>query len=379
MAQREHYIDRLRTVMTVVVLSAHVSMTYGGSGDWFYREVPVSRSLSSILFTLFTGIQQTYLMGLFFLIAGYFTPPSLHRKGFGHFLLGRTLRLAIPLLVFGALIGPLTIVMVEMCTTPGPHSLWPTFLEVWQQDGFTNGPLWFAQALLIFSIGYCIWRLIATRLHSNRPLHLVQTPAPVPSWRMWLLSALGVGAGAFLLRQPFPLYDRHFGLWLGYFASYIFLFSVGVAAWHFDWLSQLTWRDARPWLIISFLVFPILPAVRARFHGPGVNELFAGGFTWPAALYAFWEPFIAWGLISALLLLFRRFANSPSPLWDWLGRKSYAVYAIHPPVLVAIALWLRKWHASPIAKCGVVTVLGCAASWLIADALLRLPLAKRIL
>jgi hypothetical protein len=56
---------------------------------------------------------------------------------------------------------------------------------------------------------------------------------------------------------------------------------------------------------------------------------------------AFWEPFVAWGLIAAWLPLFRRYMNRPSGLWTWLNRRSYAVYTIHPLVLVGIALLLR--------------------------------------
>jgi peptidoglycan/LPS O-acetylase OafA/YrhL len=114
-------------------------------------------------------------------------------------------------------------------------------------------------------------------------------------------------------------------------------------------------------------------------HGPGSNEIFAGGMTWPALVYALWEPFLAWGIIAGLLLLFRNCVNATSSLWDWLGRRSYAVYAIHPPILVGISLFLRRWHASPFPKTAVLTTLGCAASWLAAELLLRIPGMQRIL
>jgi hypothetical protein len=64
-----------------------------------------------------------------------------------------------------------------------------------------------------------------------------------------------------------------------------------------------------------------------------------------AFLYAFWEPFIAWGIIAALLLWFRGHLNQPSATWEWLGRRAYAVYIIHPPVLVGISLLLHRWVA----------------------------------
>jgi hypothetical protein len=40
-------------------------------------------------------------MGILFLLAGYFTPGSLERKGYARFLSDRFLRLGLPLLAFG--------------------------------------------------------------------------------------------------------------------------------------------------------------------------------------------------------------------------------------------------------------------------------------
>ena len=86
MAQRDLYIDRLRTVMTALVVVFHAAITYGGSGGWFYHEVKSSTSLPSTLLTLFCGTNQAYFMGFFFLLAGYFTPASLERKGYTRFI-----------------------------------------------------------------------------------------------------------------------------------------------------------------------------------------------------------------------------------------------------------------------------------------------------
>jgi hypothetical protein len=42
-------------------------------------------------------------------------------------------------------------------------------------------------------------------------------------------------------------------------------------------------------------------------------------------------------------------------------------------VLVSIALLLHGWIAPALAKFGVVGLLACIATWLIADPLVRLP------
>jgi hypothetical protein len=93
---------------------------------------------------------------------------------------------------------------------------------------------------------------------------------------------------------------------------------------------------------------------------------------------AWWEPFIAWGAIAALLLVFRWYMNRPSGIWIWLNRRSYAVNIIHPVVLVGISLLLRGWAAPALIKFAVTGTLACATCWMVADPLVRAPSLRRI-
>ena len=372
MAQRDFYIDRLRSVMTVMVILHHTAITYGAPGGWFWTELKPSGAPSSVLLTLFVSTNQAYFMGFFFLLAGYFTPASLERKGYARFIGDRFLRLGLPLLAFGLLLGPLTAAIVNYAQGDG---FWIVFPWLWRHREFINGPLWFAQALLIFSLAYCAWRSVA-----GAPLAQAErAPTPVPAYRWWLASALGVGAAALAIRQFVPVGQNVFGLQLAYFAGYIFLFAAGIAAWRHDWLRQLTWKNARPWIRTLAIAWPALPVgiliIRAVTGNRSPDT--SGGFSWASVLYAFWEPFVAWGLISAWLLVFRKYMNEPSNFWNWLNRRAYAVYIIHPPVLVGIALLFHPWAAPALVKFGVVGTLACIATWLVSDPLVRLPGVRR--
>jgi len=375
MSQRAFPLDRLRTAMTFVVLIGHSWMTYGADGDWFYREFPGSRSPFSVLGTLYCLTNQTFLMGLFFLIAGYFTTASYDRKSIPRFITDRALRLGLPLLAFGFVLGPLTVGMVDAASGRG---FWASITLLWQNKQFINGPMWFAEALFLMSLGYCLWRLLTSRLRTQQApashLHLTS----VPGNRAWLLSAIAVGMAAYIVRIWMPVDTRYFGLWLGYFPSYIFLFSLGVCCWRFQWLFRLTWRQARLWLIIACFVWPAMPAAAIILKLRGQNPYFAGGMTAASLLYALWEPFVAWGLIAAGLILFQTQFVRPSSLLNWLSRRSYAVYVIHPPVLVAVCLLFRHWHAPAPIKFAVAGTLGSTVVWLVADPLVRLPALRRI-
>jgi peptidoglycan/LPS O-acetylase OafA/YrhL len=373
MPQRAFYIDRLRTVMTVLVILHHTAITYGAIGGWWWQEIAPNGSASSTLLILFCTTNQAYFMGFFFLLAGYFTPPSLERKGYARFIGDRFLRLGIPLLAFILILGPVTSAIVTAMQGQG---FWPTIVWLWHHKRVINGPLWFAQALLIFSIGYCAWRAVA-----GAPLAgAVRKPSSVPAYGWWLASALGVGAAALAIRQFVPTGVNIFGLQLGYFSTYIFLFAAGIAAWRYDWLRQLSLKRAWPWIVTLIVAWPAMPVAVAiaRASPNGSNLSFSGGFSWTAIVYAFWEPFVAWGLIAAWLLFSRAYMNRESKLWAWLNRRAYAVYIIHPPVLVTISMLMHGWAAPALVKFGVTGTLACVATWLVADPLVRLPGVRRV-
>jgi hypothetical protein len=208
-----------------------------------------------------------------------------------------------------------------------------------------------------------------------------RVPRPVPPTSAWLLSALGVFVAALVIRQFVPTGRNIFGLQLGYFASYIFLFAVGISAWRHDWLNQLSWKNARPWIAALIIAWPGLPIsifIARSARSSGSTSSFSGGLSWQSVTYAMWEPFVAWGLIAAWLLVFRDRMNQPSSFWNWVNRRAYAVYIIHPPILVAIALMLHQWNAPALIKFAAIGALVIPSCWFFADPLVRLPLSRRI-
>jgi peptidoglycan/LPS O-acetylase OafA/YrhL len=360
--------------MTALIILHHTAITYGGSGGWFWREYDTSAAPSSLLLTLFCATNQAYFMGFFFLLAAYYTPRSLERKGYGKFLLDRFLRLGLPLLFFILVLGPVTAAIVDYAIGNG---FWPTIRFLWNHQRIINGPLWFAQALLIFSLGYCLWRAA----FGSKLTSVQQQPKPLPAGIRWLLGALGVAALSLAVRLYIPVGTNVFGLQLAYFPGYVFLFAIGIAAWRHNWLSQLVWKQARPWIVTMGLAWPCLPIgiLLAKHLQSSGNTDTNGGLTWTAALYALWEPLVAWGAICLWLLIFRKRMNQPSAFWDWLNRRAYAVYIFHPPVLVGIALLLHGWQAPPLMKFAVTGSLTIAACWLISDPIVRLPGIRRII
>lgn len=367
------FIDRLRGLLTVLVIAHHTAITYGGSGSWFYREVHDGGAPFSLLLTLFCSVNQAFFMGLFFLLAGYFTPPALAAKGLRRFVLDRLLRLGLPLLAFGLVLGPLT---VAIASTQQGRPLLARWWQLLSAGQFVIGPLWFAWALLLLSAGWLLWRVIRPAPGPAEPAESSQLPGD----RAWLLAALGVGAAALALRQAVPVGENRLGLQLGYFASYIFLFALGCQAWRQRWLERIPPAQARRWGRVALYTVPLLVATGAAtgaLAGKPVNV--AGGLGVAAVVYAFWEPFVAWGVIARLLVGFQARLNTPDPRWQRWDANAYGAFILHAPVITALAVALAGWGLHPALKFSVVLLAGTLLSFTLAGWLRRLPGATRVL
>lgn len=364
-------IDALRVGTTFLVVLHHTAITYGAIGGWYYKEIPTDGSLSSMLLVFFCTFNQAWFMGLFFLLAGYYTPAGLQAKGAWRYGRDRLQRLGIPLLVYGFVIGPATIALAQ---TARGKPFTETLLSLWRHGEFEKGPLWFAWALLIFAVPAVVWH--AGRERRGRP----DPERAAPTNAALLAVALATGVVAFALRLQWPVGTEVWGLQLGYFASYAVLFVAGGLAASSSWLER--WPDAqvRTWRRVAWIALPVLPIVAllgARLLGlAGRPE---GGWNIPALVYAFWEPFVAWGVILALLQRCQRRFTALGSTGARMSRRAFAIYVIHPPVVVVVTLAWRAVAAPALVKFAVSGGLACALCYWLAGVLLRLPGIKRVL
>lgn len=363
-------LDRLKAGTTLLVVLHHTAIVYGGSGSWYWRELPAGDSPSSLVLTFFCAVNQAWFMGLFFMLAGYFTPGAFEAKGVAGFLRDRLVRLGVPLLFYGFVIGPATIALAQ---TARGDPFGATLLHFWQRGVFEAGPLWFAWALLLLTAAaLCFWRLAAPS----------QPPAdPAGHWpgeRTLLAAALAIAMAAFVLRLVWPVGTTVAALQLGYCAGYIALFAFGCRAAGTRWLERVPPERARRWRRVTALALPVLALVAlAGPHVPALAGRAEGGLSIPSVVYALWEPLVAWGVIGTLLV--RAASAPPSAVWDGLARRAFGVYVIHPPVVVGVTLALHGWAAPPLLKFACAGAAACVLCVALAGALLRVPLLRRVL
>ena len=368
------FIDNLRILLIILVIAQHTAITYGGSGSWYYTE-PTQDILVMLVLTIFCAANQSFFMGLFFLISSYFTPGSYDRKGPLLFLRDRLLRLGVPLVFYVVLIDPFIGYSLSVTLYQYDKSFWEFFCEgVKNMRGLGTGPLWFVETLLLFAFFYVVYRLLKKSGITNRPF---------PSNKKIALSVLCLGLITFLIRLKLPLgwVFVPLNLQFPYFPQYIFLLVAGVACYRYDWFSQLPESSGKLWLKIAGAGIVLLPVV-GILGGATTGDLtpFNGGMHWQAFVLALWESFVGIGMCIGLLYYFREKYNHQNPLKRVLTDNVYTVFIIHAPVLVVVGLAFRNITLYPLAKFALVLCVVVSLCFVISHFIIRrLPYAKRIL
>ena len=369
------FVDSLRTVLIVLVVLHHVAMAYGAGGPAFYYVElhPDGFSRSLLIFVL---ANQAWFMGLFFMIAGYFTPGSFDRKGTGSFLASRIVRLGIPLIFFALVLNPVSITgwfFVE-------DSLGPMTSETYSYtDNVRMGPMWFVALLLIFTFGYAAWRLL-TRTRGASP------PGPsVPSFLAIAAFVTSLAAASFFLRMQITVGEELLGFpSLAYFPQYLAMFVIGVVAFRGDWLRKLpTSKGAVGGLAAAaaaVLLYPL--AFSGEMFSLELTESLAKAFGeghWQSAVYAAWDSITVVGLSLALIVLLRAVGNWKGKVARFLAGHSYAVYVIHIPLVVYLAVLLRDVEMEHLWKFAMASVIAVPLCFLVAGLVRAIPGIKRVL
>lgn len=388
------FIDNLRTLIIVLVILVHLSITYGGEGGWYYKEVKPDL-VSGLILTFHNATCQSFFMGCLFLISGYFTPGSFDRKGPRRFLIERVVRLGVPMMIYDLVIHPFLIYWLAR------HGVYDLSFGQWAASYYTSfhpgrGPLWFVEALLLVSIVYVVWRLVtvyfgtAAESVGNRGepstsmrLSLPPEGEQMPNGRVLIILALCLGVASFLVRlwKPVGWSYEPLNFQFPYFPQYIVMFILGIQAYRRRWLTRLSTQLGRTCLIVAavfiVILFPALVVLGGATDG-NVSP-FAGGLHWQALALALWEQSLGVLLTVGLLVLFRERLNRHNSISEAASANSFATYVLHTPVLIVLTLMVREIHLYPLLKFAVVGAFVVPACFLAAALIRQIPGVQRVL
>ena len=368
--KRLYYLDNLRIYLTILVILHHTALAYGGAGAWGVRDPGVDE-ISPVIFTIFGAINQSYFMSAFFLLAGYFTPRSLEKKGARTFLIDRLIRLGIPLLVYTTLIVNINEFILSKFAYGVPFRF---------QFVYEAGHLWFLQALLFFALIYVLYRAIAGRNGDKSPFQIYRDRFPPDG--VLLLSIVVLGVVTYVVRLRFPA-----GVWFlevqpGHFAHYVFAFFVGILAYRGDWFERLSRAQAHRWGLAIIFIF--LMSIPINMLG-GITDFeenlpkFLGGPHWQSFANSIWESAMLIAVLVFLLYFFRERLNKAGPLARSMAANVYTVYIIHQTVLLLLHSLGLSIDIPTALKFVIVGLIAVPLCFLLSSLIRRIPYAKRVL
>jgi glucan biosynthesis protein C len=365
--KRMYFLDNLRAFIILLVVVFHVALGYT---TWKLEWWPVNDSQNSIFFDAFILATDVFIMPVMFLIAGYFAPPALLRKGAAAFWRDKLGRIVLPWVGGTLLIAPFISYSSFFSRMDNP----PPFLAFWGNEFFgrfyQQAHYWFLGILALFF-------LLFTIAAAARPAYFNRPPAasspPPPFFPLFCLLTAAPFFAAYLFfgadewvnaKYLFMIQPVRVGLYLCYFA-------LGVHAWKNAWFTAggyqpglLGWGPAAVLMLVVFLAYRL-----AFTLTPTISVLAKAGHA---------LVFAAFSLTAALALiaLFARFADSGAYLWRRLAANSYVIYFIHQCVIIPLAYLVQKSPVNIWTKYFAVAACAVMLCFLLAEYLIGPVLAQ---
>ena len=354
---------------------AHVAITYGPVGFWYYYERTELNSTYVLAF--FVSLMQAFLIGLFFMISAFFTPSALNKKGPKNFFIDRIKRLGIPLLFYIFIIAP-SILYLDNLIIKGERVNYFIFYyeQVLKRGIIDVGPLWFLQVLLFFSFLYAIFNEIIVRILKDKR----QLVFKFPSNKNIFITILILAFVTFLVRLQFPISATTSHLNFGLAPQYILLFGLGILAFNNNWFEEITLKKAKFWFSIAMIAILFWPLF--IFFGRSSElsiEIFAGGLNWQSFIYAFWEAVLSISLSICIIYFFRKKLNNQTKLFKEISKSTYSVFIIHSIVIVLLSYLLKDLMFHPLVKFAIVALAGIPLCFLISFYITKVRFLKKIL
>ena len=375
MHQRLDYLDAVRAFALLLGIVFHASMSFVPIFiGWAVMDISTSSMVTSFIL-----VSHSFRMELFFLIAGFFSHLTLHRKGFRSFISSRLSRIAIPLIFGWFILRPLIVASWIM----GSQSLQGEVdvlsglkqgfqsLEQLPADLFTGSHLWFLYYLLLVT-GIAL--TIRAVVHSIPRLHTLITKRIDPSvtWIIhsrfaWLI--LSVPTAACLWQMSIWGMDTPDKSLVPHWPVLTIYGGFFILGWFLHRQEGLMERLAsftvgRGIVCIAAIWGTIvLSAYQANMGHPQIG-LIRAGFVLCYAL-------MMWSLVSLSIALFKCLFDKPSKTVRYIADSSYWLYLIHLPIVVWLQIAFAELPLHWSLKLGAISILTIGISLLLYDLFVR--------
>jgi len=351
---RMAFFDNLKVLMMAMVIVHHVGQAYGPMGAWW----PIQELTRAEILEPFFMVNRSFGMSLFFMIAGYFAALSCERSGPAGFVRNRLQRLGIPLLGFSLVMILLQVFVFGLLLTGELGPVWPVDVI----------HFWFVQHLLLYSLGYAVWR----GLRHGSAKGTVRHTSP-PRYGVILAFAIGLALATAIVKT---WYDTDEWIYLfGYIRIApadlprdLAMFLVGTLVYRNDWASRFSSKAGRIWLTIGLTLASFWYVYTLCL----ADVLVFSDAVWGLVL-PLWESLLCCSMCIGLTVVFRDSVNSQTPLAREMAQSTYAAYMLHIFVAIFFQSIALRVTAPTLLKFFIVSLVTVPVSFLLAS-LIRRPL-----
>jgi peptidoglycan/LPS O-acetylase OafA/YrhL len=383
---RIDYVDAVRVILILLVVAHHSIEAYvtAHPPEIPLPDPPLARA------GVVLWVNAAFFMGLFFFLAGYFTPGAFDRKGAAAFLGDRGLRLGLPLVFATVAIVPLATwshIALDPALPPvsystyltqdffglGPKPDWWPPAERWPALNF--GHLWFVEHLLMYALLYAALRAFIPRDPGS-------TWRDPPSHRAIAGYAVLLAAATFLIRIWYP--QNSWIAFLGFIQmepahlpQYASLFALGLLAGPRRWIETMPARRGLVWLAIGVALALVAYLIAGTgMIGAGGTKAAMDSRNWRICTY---EALLCVGLCVGIPVLCRELALGTGRVWRAIAPNVYAIYVFHMPIVLLLQWALMdapapKWVRLLATVIGTILGSFAFANW----GIMRLPFARRV-
>jgi len=336
---RIYWMDNLRTAMIFLVVLLHAGLVYESSGIaaffWIVDD-PSTNDLSGVI----NIVLDIFVMPAIFLIAGFFAPLSLRRKGWLDFVKSKFKRLMLPWVIAVLTLIPIYKI-IFLYSRNLPQESWTTYFH-WSNGVWNQNWLWFLPVLFLFNLLYVFFS------------KLVKNEVSASTLKKSILAAMFIGLGYSLFMDYFSLQG-----WTKTFLFdfqnerilvYFMVFLIGSLCYQ----SKIFESDPKSrkayiitacvaWVPVNFYLFLVIYSILF----PGEN-IFSGIIDKVLIYFSYYLSLLS--LLYVVVKSFRFYLDNNGKLVKALNRNSYSVYIIHVVVMGIVATALLDMAIPSIAK-----------------------------
>jgi len=338
---RLDYLDATRAFALLLGIVFHACLSFMPIFmGWAVQDVSTSP-----LVAIFMTVSHSFRMETFFLLAGFFSHLTFHRKGAGEFARSRVLRIAVPFVVGWFILHPLVVSgwIMGSASLRGDVDVWAGLLGGFQSLStlpagiFAGSHLWFLYYMaMITALVLAVRGLLTTTgsLHAkmvrradtavawlaNSPVSLFILAIPTAA-TLWFMRFWGMDTPDQGLQPNIPVLVIYGGFFvLGWMLSR-----------QRELISQFARLTPQRWILAGLGIAAILLLGEIE-RDPG-NPHYVAAHVAYSVSYAL----TMWSLVFLTIGVFKKLCQRPNAFIRYVADSSYWMYLVHLPVVV----WLQ--------------------------------------